>query len=98
LPKVILFSKAKKSASLPLRSLSSKFYRKIVIGVVSLKGNEALFKNYNIFEDKETLIIISPSKAKENDIVQYSGKMSFTPLSEFLQNYLNEQGKERIDL
>ena len=85
MPKVILFRSKKSAVSLPVKSLSVKFFKKLVIGQVYLPINSEVAKRFNIPSGNDTLIIIPPSN--NLDPIVYNGSLKYTPLVEFLSRY-----------
>jgi len=101
LPKAILFKAggtASGSISLPLKSLSLKFYRKIVIGQARLEGNEQLTARYGLPPDREAFLLLPPESAASGKYITHQGALTFSALSSFLQTYAEVKNWEKIDL
>lgn len=77
--------------------MSSKFFRKILIGQSGLIDIPDFVEKYSLPTTKDSLVLLSPGSASGKHVT-FDGPLTFSAIDQFLSKYVNSSDWEKIDL
>lgn len=80
-----------------MKSLSSKYFGKFVIGQVLVAKCETIAEKYSVPVNKDSFLLIPPTSASVKTVI-HEGPLTFSALSEFMEKYATVKDWEKIDL
>lgn len=82
--------------ALPFKTLSSQFYRKVVIGQVHTASNKEAAEKYRIPLNKDVFVVIPPNSTTKS--IVHEGDLTFSALAQFLDKYATVKDWDKVEL